>query len=86
MFLFTENHAAPCLVFGAYIVRYFENDPDAKLTENVWNLMDRGNFLSRDSKWSPLLGFWVAGKRYKYPSPSLVWTTWRANLPADFLD
>ncbi|KAF9287418.1 hypothetical protein BGZ68_001853 [Mortierella alpina] len=46
--------------FGAYIVRNHKNDPDLKMTDNFWILMDQGNILSRESKWSPLLGFWVA--------------------------
>ncbi|KAG0052275.1 hypothetical protein BGZ83_002781 [Gryganskiella cystojenkinii] len=48
------------IISAPYIVRYYENDPNAKMTENLWNLLDRGNILSRESKWSPLLGFWVA--------------------------
>ncbi|KAF9956364.1 hypothetical protein BGZ70_009931 [Mortierella alpina] len=46
--------------FGGYIIRNHVNDPDLKLTDNLWILMDQGNILSRESKWSPLLGFWVA--------------------------
>ncbi|KAF9173712.1 hypothetical protein BGX21_011038 [Mortierella sp. AD011] len=52
-----------CLVsalFGAYIVRNHENDPSNDIVTNLWQLFDNGNILDRESKWSPLLGFWVA--------------------------
>ncbi|KAF9095762.1 hypothetical protein BGX23_012690 [Mortierella sp. AD031] len=47
-------------MFGAYIVRFHEKDPEQKFLHNLSALFDHGNVLSRDSKWSPLLGFWVA--------------------------
>ncbi|KAF8933903.1 hypothetical protein BGZ58_006054 [Dissophora ornata] len=46
--------------FGAYIVRNHVNDPSLSWAQNISSLLDNGNILSRDSKWSPLLGFWVA--------------------------
>ncbi|KAI1314371.1 hypothetical protein EDD11_002236 [Mortierella claussenii] len=47
-------------LFGAYIVRYHESDPNKSFVNNLWALFDDGHILSRDSQWSPLLGFWVA--------------------------
>ncbi|KAG0038141.1 hypothetical protein BGZ82_000953 [Podila clonocystis] len=46
--------------FSGYQVVNHKNDPRLNTTENLANLFDNGNILSRDSKWSPLLGFFVA--------------------------
>ncbi|KAG0318845.1 hypothetical protein BGZ99_005434 [Dissophora globulifera] len=46
-------------LFGAYIIRTHQNDNN-KWVENMASLFDNGHILSRESKWSPLLGFWVA--------------------------
>lgn len=48
-------------LFGAYIVRYHEKAPEATFFGNLADLFDNGNIFNRNSKWSPLLGFWVAG-------------------------
>ncbi|KAF9179554.1 hypothetical protein BGZ50_006851 [Haplosporangium sp. Z 11] len=48
------------VLFSAYVVGNFEVDSTLSITQNVWHLFDDGNVLSRDSQWSPLLGFWVA--------------------------
>jgi hypothetical protein len=50
-------------LFGAYIVRYHEKAPEATFVSNLLDLFDNGDILNRNSKWSPLLGFWVAGKK-----------------------
>ncbi|KAF9436742.1 hypothetical protein BGZ76_003099 [Entomortierella beljakovae] len=47
-------------LFGAYIVRYHESDPSKKFVANILYLLDNGDVFNRESKWSPLLGFWVA--------------------------
>jgi hypothetical protein len=47
--------------FSAYTIRNYESDPNLSLSENAWKLFDNGNILDRNSVWSPLLGFWVAG-------------------------
>ncbi|KAG0317157.1 hypothetical protein BGZ97_005844 [Linnemannia gamsii] len=47
-------------LFGAYIVRYHEKAPEATFVSNLLDLFDNGDILNRNSKWSPLLGFWVA--------------------------
>ncbi|KAF9906739.1 hypothetical protein EC991_000332 [Linnemannia zychae] len=47
-------------LFGAYIVRFHEKAPDATFISNLSDLFDNGDILNRNSKWSPLLGFWVA--------------------------
>ncbi|KAF9915415.1 hypothetical protein FBU30_002027, partial [Linnemannia zychae] len=47
-------------LFGAYIVRYHEKAPDSTFLSNLSDLFDNGDILNRNSKWSPLLGFWVA--------------------------
>ncbi|KAG0201570.1 hypothetical protein BGX28_005660 [Mortierella sp. GBA30] len=60
IFYILQGVSVVSALFGAYIVRNYESDPDIKMTENLWNLLDQGHILSRDSKWSPLLGFWVA--------------------------
>ncbi|KAF9584439.1 hypothetical protein BGW38_006456 [Lunasporangiospora selenospora] len=47
-------------VFGGYQIRNFVKDPQLSYVENMWRLFDSGDILNRNSKWSPLLGFWVA--------------------------
>ncbi|KAG0351279.1 hypothetical protein BG005_009254 [Podila minutissima] len=46
--------------FSGYQVAHHKNDPSLSTTENLANLFDNGNILSRESRWSPLLGFFVA--------------------------
>ncbi|KAG0347304.1 hypothetical protein BG004_008046 [Podila humilis] len=46
--------------FTAYQVYYHKNDPSLSTTDNLAVLFDHGQILNRDSKWSPLLGFFVA--------------------------
>ncbi|ORZ22707.1 hypothetical protein BCR41DRAFT_420480 [Lobosporangium transversale] len=60
IFYILQGVSVVSTLFGAYIVRYHENDPKQTFIQNLWALFDNGNILSRDSKWSPLLGFWVA--------------------------
>lgn len=50
-------------VFTTYNISSFKNDSSQSLSENAWRLFDNGNILDRNSQWSPLLGFWVAGKK-----------------------
>ncbi|KAG0372501.1 hypothetical protein BGX24_000161 [Mortierella sp. AD032] len=47
-------------LFGAYIVRFHEKAPDATFFSDLSDLFDNGDFFNRNSKWSPLVGFWVA--------------------------
>ncbi|KAF9421212.1 hypothetical protein BGZ94_008884 [Podila epigama] len=47
--------------FTTYQITYhYRHDPNLTNVENLSALFDHGHILSRDSKWSPLLGFLVA--------------------------
>ncbi|KAG0261778.1 hypothetical protein BG011_000680 [Mortierella polycephala] len=60
VFFILQGVSVVSALFGAYVIRYHENDPNLKMSQNLWNLFDRGQILDRNSRWSPLLGFWVA--------------------------
>jgi len=51
--------------FSGYVINNYKSDPSLSLVDNAWRLFDNGNILDRNSPWSPLLGFWVAGKENK---------------------
>jgi len=63
-------------LFGAVIIRYHEKDPEQSYFYNLSVLFDHGDVFNRESKWSPLIGFWFAGTQQgkKYFDTQQSWS------------